>query len=478
MSLKGVSHLAIASIVFMAAGYLINVWLGRSLGPEAYGIYGIIISLMTTVNIMQTSGLPQATSKFIAEGIENSEGILKSSIILQVISTLILTALFIVLAHPIAVMLNDISLVPYIRLSALVLPLYGIFSLYTYYYNGLRNFKRQALMNIIYSVAKVIAVIGFVYFWHLYGAIIGFIVSPFIALMFGFHWPKVEKLFSYRKLILFSIPLIAFAVISTLQLSIDLFFVKSMLIEDESAGLYSAGQNIARIPFFALSAFGMILFPSISQAVSQNLMDKARDSIRNALRYILILLVPTIAVLASTSEPIIELLYSSKYSAAASSLSTLLVGMGLLTLFMMLANILNGAGKPYRSAIFSGIGILITAISCYILIPRYGLEGAAMATLIGAGVSALLGLVAVYMMFRVLPSWKSLVRIVLGSAIIYWLGMYVDVYVALLPVLYVVMFMIYIGLMIWMKEISKDDLSSFRNLVPKWVPYVGRNPEV
>ena len=37
----------------MASGYVVNVWLGRLLGPEDYGRFGVAISLLTILNVVQ-----------------------------------------------------------------------------------------------------------------------------------------------------------------------------------------------------------------------------------------------------------------------------------------------------------------------------------------------------------------------------------------------------------------------------------------
>jgi O-antigen/teichoic acid export membrane protein len=144
----------------------------------------------------------------------------------------------------------------------------------------------------------------------------------------------------------------------------------------------------------------------------------------------------------------------------------------------MLANILNGSGKPYVSVIFSGVGVLITAVACYLLIPKYGLNGAAYGTLIGGGVSSLCALIAVYKMFGVTPSLISLFRIGFGSGIIYLLAIYVPIPLILLPILYIVLFTLYFGMLILFKEISKDDIVMVRKLIPSWVPYVGNEPKI
>ena len=50
---KGLIYLTISSGMFVVAGYIVNLWLGRYLGPVNYGIYGVVISLMTMVNIIK-----------------------------------------------------------------------------------------------------------------------------------------------------------------------------------------------------------------------------------------------------------------------------------------------------------------------------------------------------------------------------------------------------------------------------------------
>lgn len=48
----------ISQTVFILSGYIINFWLAGYLGPENYGIYGVIISLITIVEPIPTSGFP------------------------------------------------------------------------------------------------------------------------------------------------------------------------------------------------------------------------------------------------------------------------------------------------------------------------------------------------------------------------------------------------------------------------------------
>src|ERR1700760_1419286 len=64
----GAIYLTLSGLAFLLSGYATNVWLGRRLGPHDYGRYGVIITLISSVNVMQVAGLPQALSRFVSEG--------------------------------------------------------------------------------------------------------------------------------------------------------------------------------------------------------------------------------------------------------------------------------------------------------------------------------------------------------------------------------------------------------------------------
>lgn len=466
---QGTLYLSSSSIIFMFSSYIINVWLGRSLGPVSYGIYGIVISLMTMVNLIQTSGLPQAVSKYIAQDETKVGPILKSGLNLQVISTAIITLVYFLLAKPIALILKDISLVPYIQISAFIFPFYGIYAIYTGYYNGLHDFKRQAIISTTYSIFKTIFVIGLAFIFHIKGAIAGFIVAPLFAILAGLKLlTKSSQTFPYKKLVLFSLPLIGFAFLSTLLQSVDLYFVKALLLSEKDPGYYTANQNIARIPFFALSAFSLVLFPSISKNLAQKQIEKIRSMIHSSLRFILMLLIPGTLLIAVTSEQIIDLLYSAVYLPAAPSLSVLIFASGFLTVFTVLANILNGAGSPKISLAISALGVAITAIFCLMLVPVYGLVGAALSTTIGSFAAMIIATYYVYRRFQALVPIKSTVKIIFASLIVAVIAYFVTLpSVILLPLLYLLLFAIYAGLLVLLGELTREDWKTVRSLLPK-----------
>lgn len=465
---KGTLYLSLASGVFLISGYVINVWLGRYLGPETYGIFGIIISLVTVINLTQTAGLPQAVSKYVSSYPEKSEAIYKTGLSLQIISTSLVSLLFFIFSGTLAYLLKDPTLTPYLQLAAVIFPFYGLFALLTGYYNGLHQFGKQAYIHIIYSIVKIITIVVLAFFFNLYGVVLGFILSPLISLLAKFHLPqKTEIWFPYKKLILFSLPLIAVAICTNLLQSIDLFFIKALLHSDKITGFYTANQNIAEIPFFALTALSSVLFPSISRHISQNQHDQAKNLITKALRFCLIILMPSVFIISATSGEILSFLFSSAYAPGAQSLSILVIGSGFFTLFIMLTTIISSSGSPKKSAVLAGIGVIIASLLSPLLIPSLALNGAALATTIAAGSMMITAAGIVYRKFGVLFSLKSVTKIFIASFIIFLLAKFFVVPIILLPLLYLILFGLYCIILLFLKEITRDDVMTVRSLLPE-----------
>src|SRR5258708_36141549 len=135
--LKGTFFLSIATIIFVLSGYIINILLARYLGPINYGTYGIIISFVGLVNIIQTTGITQAVSKHVAESKTDIDAVLKTGIILQSILNLLFFLFFFFFSEVIANFFHDYSLSPYIKIVAFVFPVYGLYALYYDFNNGL-----------------------------------------------------------------------------------------------------------------------------------------------------------------------------------------------------------------------------------------------------------------------------------------------------------------------------------------------------
>ena len=234
MSMKrGTLYLVAAWSSMMLTGYILNVWLGRYFGPEGYGIYGLVISVLMWMEIFVITGLPYSVQKFIASNEEEADSILWTAFQFQFVFTLGLTAICLVIAPLLASLFEDTRLNGYFRVAFLNVFFYGMFHIFVSFQNGKRRFGKQAWLLVIYSTGKLCFVLLFVLlFRSLMGAFLANAAASLIGLGAGYYflgenrrWRDVEA-YDAQALIRFATPTLIYSLMINLLLYIDLWMVR------------------------------------------------------------------------------------------------------------------------------------------------------------------------------------------------------------------------------------------------------------
>ena len=468
---KGTLYLTIANICFFVSGYVIHFGLGRYLGPEEYGVFGVVLALMNVATLILVSGFPDAASKYIAQDTAQLGAIINASRKLQLVLSAVLFACYLGLATVIANLLRDSQLVPYIMISALAIPLYAVYNIYyAGYLNGLRLFGQQAVTLTLSSITRVGVVFALVFAGlGVSGAILGYVTAALIGLVLAWIFlgsvPQTHVPFRWTNLLSFGVPATIFSVALFLLMNVDLFAVKAIIDVDSDTGYYTAAAAIAKIPYFVFAALPAVLLPTISRSTSSNDKSLTVQYIRQALRYTLMLVVPMTLLVSATSEDLVTLIYSAEYIAAATPLSILVIGLAFLTLFLILAYVAIGGGKPLVACVISLPLVAIDIILSIFLVGRYGLSGAACATT----ATAFLGLVA--MAFYVLRHFGTLVSIIsalkicFASLVVSGIALVIPIHHFLTPALYAGLGVLYVLLLILMREFNSRDISALRSAI-------------
>lgn len=477
--LTGALSVTLAQAIVLAFGYVTHFWVGRALGPGSYGIFGVALSLQTIVGLAQTQGVPMAVSRFVAQDEKHAQSILRQSLQVQFIVSICISVITLLLAPLLAYFLGDASLVSYIRFVALVLFLQSFFPVFPQFLAGLHRFNQQAVLTTVYALAKVVGSIGLLYIWHIYGALAGFAVGGVVGGLLGWYWSRRVGTSAWRKLALKQFLTFAgvyFLILVGLQIliSLDLFMVKAIMKDNVQAGYYNAAVTLSRIPYSLLQALAFILLPSVSALTKPGAShDAAAKFIRDTLRYLIALIVPGVALAASTSQGLIRLFFSGKFDPAAPVLTILMIGLGSLAFYLLLANIVAGAGRPQAGLVIT-IGMLcISAVAGVVLIPHYRLIGAAWQTTI-AGVFGLVLLSAyTFYTFKIPLPIRSSSNILIASAAACATTYVWPHLTLLLPVEYVLALIVYLATLFVLKEITAEDRRRLASIHPKlkWLAY-------
>ncbi len=467
MFLKGLIYLIISQAVFVLCGFATNFWLARYFGPELYGTYSVVISLLTWIQLFVMSGVPFALQKFIAEQPEKAYAIKRVAIRVQLIYSSVIFLIFFILVQFIAHLFGNPQLVFYLRIVSFSIVLIGLYRFYLGFQNGLRKFRIQAIIVISYAVSKLLAIFGLVLLGlSLTGALIGTVVGSFVGYLVGIHFSKTKRIkskFNVKKLINFALPNIIYIVLLNFIYSVDLWFVRYFLGKADS-GYYNAAGTIFRTLGFIFLALSWVLLPSISRSVFQKDSQLTKQYIEQSTRFVLLFYVPFGLLIISTSENLISLLYSDLYLPAAVVLKILIVGSFFLTLFSVLNNILMADNKIKGLSVFTILLLIIDVLLNINLVPKLGLKGAAISTTITSIIGALIVSTVILKRFNARINYKSITRCLIASGLMYFVSTLYETSGFLLLLNYLFLFVFYVGLLVVLKEITQQDIEKLKRL--------------
>ncbi|MBA2314720.1 MAG: oligosaccharide flippase family protein, partial [Chloroflexi bacterium] len=326
---------------------------------------------MTILNTVHSTGLPQAVSRHVAARPSDAAAVLITARSLQLRATA--GSALVVVAVAGAVGLGGDPLAPFLATAALTVVPHGLLHLFLAYDNGLHNFRRQATILVLYSVAKTVAVVALAVLYRGLGALVGYAASSLGSLLIGRRRVPDGDRFDAMSLIRFAAPVIALVGVSATLLNVDLLLVQAFGGSPQDTGWYAAAQQVARAPYFALTGLGMALLPIVARREAEDDRSGLAATVGQATRYALILLAPAVALLAVAAPATIELLYSAEYAPGAAALPALMPGMAGMAVFSILASVLTGIGRPWVPVAIAAVGLAATTASAVVLIPTHGL---------------------------------------------------------------------------------------------------------
>lgn len=464
--------LTIAEVLFNLSGYVVHSGAGRLLTPEDYGRYGLIVTLSIMVITLIGNGVPIAMSKYLSEYSEKRPELVpiikRQGFFLQCAIIGFIMLLFYFITPLLSRLLHDETLIPLFRLSIFILPTYAFDTYYFYYLTGIHEFNFQSFLKILRSVLRATLIIGMIYLWQIKGAINGYIytsLAVFLAAWIGDsilnrgRFPRVlNARFDWKKLLNYAWPITLFMIFYEVLISLDLYFIKAITQSDYQTGIYNSALLIARIPYYLFYALTIILLPSVSKHTADENHEEARQIVTQSLRFMMMILVPLITLIAIYSAPTINFIYGAKYLEAVPSLQILTFGVGFLTIFYVLSFALNGAGKNIIPMWTAFGGMILNAILNYFFILRFGIVGSAIATSISSLAVMIISVYHSHLYFRGIIKLAPTLKMLFAAGVMYLVSFLFPAHSLIFVVWSLLLAGIYFGALYLLREIKEEDL--------------------
>ena len=172
-------------------------------------------------------------------------------------------------------------------------------------------------------------------------------------------------------------------------------------------GIYNPVNRGAQLLTFIPAAIGRVLAPKIAQAYASGEIKKLKKLMADSAKGILIVSCPVVIVFISLSHWYLSI-FGQEFIVGQYALIILCIGQ-LLKAFTGLPDILlNMTGYESHTAFVAGVGIIINTILNALLIPHWGVEGAATATSISLVLVSVVDVVTVRRKLKLDPSIFSI----------------------------------------------------------------------
>jgi polysaccharide transporter, PST family len=472
---RGTIYITAAKFWFMVSGYGIAFTLAHLLTDEDYGIYKVVINAVSIINAVIVTGTYQTVSKHVSQEPEKSDSVKSTALRLQVYVGGAASAGFFLLAPVVAHLLNDSRLTNYLRLASLITFSYSFYSVYTGYFNGQKKFLVQASLDAAYSTLKLVLIVLLAWLgFGVAGSVAGFVLAAACILAVsatvgrgGDRKGEVRA----RHLFTFQSYLLLFTFVLTLLQKVDLMLVKALSSSDattasRNSGYYAGAIDVANITYQVIISVTFVIFPLVSQSTFDGDRRRTQSYISNTLRYTLMIMALTATLFSANASEVLGVIYRDTYQAGSHALSIVAFGMLFFGLLYVATTIISASGRAAASLLIGVMTLGASAALNALLIPAYGLVGAAGATTVSMLAGAIGACVYVRRRFGALISLSSAARITGSAGAIYAASLLFSPSSKLLIVAKLIALSVfYLAALIISGEVGRRDLQVLKQVV-------------
>ncbi|WP_432201603.1 oligosaccharide flippase family protein [Erythrobacter sp. W53] len=388
-----------ASVVRIASAAILmatTVVMARTMGPEDLGSYAFAISIISFVTLIVQLGFPEMTVREVAQQVELRRNRLLARYLRHAYTTMI--SLSILAVSALALLPTFFGPIFEVRWEVILagLPLILILPMMAQA-RGILHGTGRSVQSIL---GQQLYRPGMFLLFLTLALVLGLTLSPITAMalqglasLFAMlimkyraylAIPKLGRpiIVPARRLASWSLSAFMFTGVAAVQLINTKFdtIALGVLLGDTEVGLYAVCVQLSQAAGAMLMITAVVATPGISRASASgddHLAERiCRQSAQLSLAAALVALAGTFFV----GEWFITIIFGPEYTQIWLALMILLAGQTLAALFGPVANLLNMRNQERSTLTLTGLASLINIALNLLLIPHYGLVGAAFAT--------------------------------------------------------------------------------------------------
>lgn len=369
--------------------FALNILLARRLGVKAFGTWSYFYSIISILLVFSYLGINPSIRVFLARFNKTDllGNVLKASLKLRFLFSIIIAVSFFIAHKQIAVFLNRPDLKTLFLLASPLFILKGLTEYLKSVFQGLHRLKYHFMINFLeYGLKLLFVFLLFIYSANVLNVIysfnLAFLLTSVIGLVLLFlkfykrRQPSKKKF--EKKILKYSFPLFLINLGFIVMTELDTTML-GFLSTDTEVGVFSvAKQVVTNLPHISL-AIATGTMPIFAKLNNSN-RRKLRKTFYKLLKYnTAIFGVITLGIL-TLGWYFIPLIFGADYSKSTTILILLTPYMLLSSYSVFLSSLLDYQGLANKRAANLSIAAVLNLALNLLLIPSYGAGGAAVAT--------------------------------------------------------------------------------------------------
>lgn len=396
---KRIGLVGVAQTAISLKGLIILPILAKTIGASGYGSWELVLITVSIFQPFILLGLDNSILRFFSskEKEEIVKGVFTAFFVILVTGTAVSLILFLSSDLLAITLLKEESLTSVVKLaSSLVI----ITALNTIILSSFRIFgiiKRYFVIVLLQTLFEVGLIAFFVLSGYgLYGALISMVITGIVILVIelyfigsyaGFTFPDFSIL---RPLLKYGLPLVPTAIFVFVISSSDRYVI-GFFMSVRDVGIYSAAYGIGSVTIMFSAYLLYILRPTIYRLYDKRKVDEVKVYLSYSWKYILMFSIPSIFGLSILAEPLLAVLTTSDFISVGKFIIPLVAfSTCLYSMELIFGVVIRLFKRTNIFAIVSGTTAAINLGLNIIFIPRWGVIGAAITTLIAYAIATII----------------------------------------------------------------------------------------
>jgi O-antigen/teichoic acid export membrane protein len=424
--IAGQAGFSFAGFLFgQASRFGFNLLVARVLDADALGTYALAVAVIQISEVFAIAGLDSGLLRFVSI---NSSDPLRQR---EVIGSALKTSLFLSLAVALLLLFfsgNIASMLHGSHLLQLTLCCYAAaipFNVATMLYgHAIQGFRKlQPKIIATQMVSPLLLLLLTLLFRYTAGqkaalffpfalsaAIAFFWIRPYLSKISGVLPLDIVRAASDRSMMRYALPFLVVSLLSMMTHWLDVVML-GMLTDTATVGLYHPAARTAGLIRAVLLAFAGIAAPMIASLHTGRESAEIGRIYKMVTRWILGLVVPPVILFMLLPEPVLGV-FGTRFTASSNALILLTAASFLQVSFGLSSTVLAMTGYA-RLSLYNALGALgLQVVLNLLLIPRFGITGAALASLLVFFLLSAVRLSEVFILLKIHPFgyalWKPL----------------------------------------------------------------------